>query len=92
MSDAVLEATVKFTDTIEDHVDCSVESMFGWDPTNTQLPDGMYSVASLDNVRNEAFPEGLRDFLVIEGSYDDFLESRTVLDRTTLGNGVDGLQ
>ncbi|KAK8015811.1 FAD binding domain-containing protein [Apiospora marii] len=92
MSDAVLEVMVKFTDAIEDHVDCSVESMFGWDPTNTQQPGGMYAVASLDNVRNEAFPEGLRDFLAIEGAYDDFLESRTVLGRTTLGNGVDGLQ
>ncbi|KAK8076228.1 hypothetical protein PG994_003500 [Apiospora phragmitis] len=49
MSDAVVEATVKFADTIEDHVDCS-------------------------------------------GVYDDFLEPKTVLDRTTLGNGVDGLQ
>ncbi|KAK8091760.1 hypothetical protein PG997_002121 [Apiospora hydei] len=92
MSDAVVEATVKFTDTIEEHVDCSVEAMFGWDPTNTQQPGGMYAVASLDNVRNEAYPKGLRDFLVIGGVYDDFLESRTVLDRTTLGNGVDGLQ
>ncbi|KAK8006876.1 hypothetical protein PG989_000866 [Apiospora arundinis] len=92
MSDAVVEATVKFADTIEDHVDCSVESMFGWDPASNQSSDGMYIAASLDNVRNVAFPEGLRDFLAIEGVTRDFLESRTVLDRTNIGNGQEGLQ
>ncbi|KAK8108875.1 hypothetical protein PG984_014676 [Apiospora sp. TS-2023a] len=58
---------LKFMNTIENHLDCSVESMFGCGPTNTQQPGGMYAVAPLDNVRNKAFSGGLKGLLAIEG-------------------------